>query len=275
MKPAPFDYASAESVRHVVELLRQHGEDASILAGGQSLIALLNLRLLQPRVLVDISRTPELTGLSAETERLAIGAAVTQSQVQRLPDLALKVPLLAMALPYIGHFPTRNKGTVCGSIAHADPTAELPLCLALLRGEIVLASTKGERTVAADDFFTGPMRTARTAVELITRVDFPAQRPQERYGFRKMSIRQGDPAIVAVATMVTSTTIRIGVAGGPDRVQLRDWPMLEGSALDDALDAFAREIDFQDDLQTGATLRRHLVRTLARQAIKEACACES
>src|ERR1700756_2495514 len=150
MKPRPFDYVRPDTVDEAVALLAEYGDDARVLAGGQSLLPMLNLRLLDVGVLIDISQLRELGGIRETGGKIEIGAAVTQNTLMAWPQLAEKLPLVNAALPFVGHFQTRNKGTVCGSIAHADPSSELPLTLAVLGGEVVLRSAKGERVLAAD-----------------------------------------------------------------------------------------------------------------------------
>src|SRR5262249_30875547 len=150
MKPPPFDYLRPQTVDEGLAALADYGEDARVLAGGQSLMAMLNMRLAAPALVVDIGRLSALDRIAVEGDRLGVGAAATQAALDRWPGLAERAPLLAAALPWVGHFQTRNRGTVCGSIAHADPSAELPLCLAVLGGEVVLLSVVGRRSVAAD-----------------------------------------------------------------------------------------------------------------------------
>jgi 2-furoyl-CoA dehydrogenase FAD binding subunit len=276
MKPAPFTYVRAESVRQTTEALAQYGDEARILAGGQSLIAMLNMRLAQPHLLVDISRIDGLNRIevSPNGEHLTVHAAATQSALLAFPDLAKRQPLLAKALPYVGHFQTRNKGTVCGSIAHADPSSELPLCLAVLDGTVQLVGQRDDRPYARDvkgsAFYTGPLETVREATEFVARVHFPPTELGEGYAFNEMAIRHGDFAIVAVAVKATATTIRIGIGGAADKPHVRDWPMLDGSALDDALNALAWDLEFQEDAHASAKYRRHLVRTLGQRTILEA-----
>ena len=155
MKPKAFDYLRAETADEAVETLSRRGDDARVLAGGQSLIAMLNLRLVEPGILVDVSRIGDLAGVEEKDGWIEVGAATTQGDLLAWPDLAARVPLLALAMPHLGHFQTRNKGTVCGSLCHADPSSELPLCLATLGGEVALSSRRGERRLAANDFQTG------------------------------------------------------------------------------------------------------------------------
>ena len=173
MKPRPFDYVRPDTVDEAVALLAEHGDEARILAGGQSLMAMMNLRLADPAMLIDIARIAELGHIRDLGDKIEVGAAVTQNKLLAWPDLKAKLPLLAAALPFVGHFQTRNKGTVCGSIAHADPSSEIPLSLAVLEGEVVLRGKRGERVLAAKDFQLDMLTTAREADELIVAVRFP------------------------------------------------------------------------------------------------------
>ena len=270
MKPAAFDYVQVDTADEAAQLLAEHGDDARILAGGQSLMAILNMRLAQPGLLIDISRSASMAAISIEQGALRIGAAATQSSVEWRATLADEVPLLQLAFPHISHFQIRNKGTVCGSIAHADPSAELPLCLLALKGDVVLRSAKKKRTVAADGLFTGMLSTARRGDELLESVRFPAPRDGERFGFTEFSIRHGDYAVCAAAVVVTHKSIRLAVGGIADRPVARDWDALDGTALDDALNEFAWALDAQDDPHMSAVARRHLVRRLGRKAVEQA-----
>jgi 2-furoyl-CoA dehydrogenase FAD binding subunit len=276
VKPPALDYIRADSAEEAVALLAEYGGDARILAGGQSLMAVLNMRIAQPRALVDIHRAADLGAISnhaandaANGAGLRIGAAVTQATLQRHPDLARSAPLVAQALPHLGHYQTRNRGTVCGSLAHADPSAELPLCLATLDGEVVMRSARGRRTVAAPEFFTGMLQTACAADELVEAAHFPAPATGERHGFVEMSIRHGDFAIVALAAVVGADAIRLGVGGVADHPVVARWPRLAGTALDDALNQLAWDLGARDDHHASARYRRHLVRTLGRSLIAE------
>ena len=270
MKPAAFDYVRVDSAAEAARLLAEHGDDARILAGGQSLMAILNMRLASPSLLIDISRSEALSTVTVEQGGLRIGAAATQASIEWRPSLATEVPLLKLAFPHISHFQVRNKGTVCGSIAHADPSAELPLCLLALQGDVVLRSAKKTRTVAADDLFTGMLSTARLGDELLESVRFPAPRAGERFGFTEFSIRHGDYAVCAAAAVVTDNTVRLAIGGIADRPVARAWDALDGTALDDALNEFAWALDAQDDPHMSAGARRHLVRRLGRNAIEQA-----
>jgi 2-furoyl-CoA dehydrogenase FAD binding subunit len=275
MKPAPFDYLRPQTVEEGLAALAAHGEAARVLAGGQSLMAMLNMRLAAPALVVDIGRLSALDRIAVEGDRLVVGAAVTQAALERWPGLAERVPLLAAALPWVGHFQTRNRGTVCGSVAHADPSAELPLCLAVLGGEVVLRSVQARRSVPAERFFTGTLTTARRADELIEAVRFPLKRPRAGYAFRELGLRHGDFAICAVAAVAEGGDVRIGIGGVGDRPAVHELPALGNDAVDDALNELAWDSGAADDAHTTAAYRRGLVRSLGREAIEEARSCRS
>jgi 2-furoyl-CoA dehydrogenase FAD binding subunit len=272
MKPRPFDYARPDSADEAIALLAECGDDARVLAGGQSLMAMMNLRLADPSVLIDIARIPELDAIRDLGSRIEVGAAVTQNKLLAWPRLAEKLPLLAAALPCVGHFQTRNKGTVCGSIAHADPTSEIPLSLALLEGEVILRSPRGTRVVAADDFQQGMLATAREPDELITAVRFPVM--SGGVGFREVARRHGDFAIVAVAAVVESAdSIRVGVAGMADRPAVRRIAANGASGIRDAIERLAWELEGYEDVHASARMRRDLLRGIAPVVIEEAKQC--
>lgn len=271
MKPAPFDYVRAASVAEAHEVLAAEGSDAAVIAGGQTLVPLLSMRMARPNVLVDIMHVRELAGISIEGDAIRVGAAVRQAELLAWPELAARQPLLAQALPWVGHAQTRARGTVCGSIALADPSAELPLCLVALGGGVVLSSSTGRRTVAAEDFFTGLMSTDRADDELIEAATFPCRKPGEGFAFREFARRHGDFAIVAVAAIASESSVRLAVGGVADHAIARDF----GDASDDALAAFADELEARDDLHATADYRRMLVRKLGRAVIEEAQACRA
>ncbi|OVZ62852.1 carbon monoxide dehydrogenase [Pigmentiphaga sp. NML080357] len=272
MKPAAFDYVRLEDEAQACDLLARHGEEARVLAGGQSLITVLNMRLAQPSVLLDVSRCEPLDYAKVVGGKLEVGAAATQASVEWRPGLADEVPLLACAFPYISHFQVRNRGTVCGSVAHADPSAELPLCLALLDGEVVLASRRGRRTLSARDFFQGMLTTARAGDELIACVRYPLRAPGTGYAFEEFSLRHGDFAIAACAAAVSQDAIRLGVGGVADRPAVVQWPRLPRHELEAAINDFAWTLGAQDDAHASAAYRRRLVRQLAARAIATAAA---
>jgi 2-furoyl-CoA dehydrogenase FAD binding subunit len=275
MKPAPFDYVRAESLEEALDVLRQEGPDARILAGGQTLLPMLNMRLAKPKVLIDIMQIPALSRIESAPASIRVGAAVRQSELERERELTSRQPLLAQALPWVGHAQTRTRGTVCGSVAHADPSAELPLVLVALGGEVHLRSRRRARHVAADAFFTGMMVTDRRDEELIEAVEFPTTRTGTGYAFREIGRRHGDFAIVGCAAVVDARATKFAVGGVADRPLARDLPLPSDPALDEALDAFAWDLDARDDLHATAVFRRHLVRRLGRETIEEAARCRA
>jgi 2-furoyl-CoA dehydrogenase FAD binding subunit len=275
MKPARLDYLCAETLAEAHEALAAEGDDARVIAGGQTLLPMLSMRLARPKLLVDIMRLPELRNIASVGDAIRIGAGVRQAELLAWPELAQRQPLLAAALPWIGHAQTRNRGTVCGSAAHADPSAEIPLVLLALGGTIELSSRRKRRSVPAGEFFTGMMSTSRNGHELIEAVTVPARRKDTGTAFQEFGRRHGDFAIVACAAVAGADGICLAVGGVADRPMRRDFPALEAGALDDALDAFAWELDARDDLHATAGYRRGLVRRMGRATIEEARRCRA
>ncbi len=269
MKPRPFDYTRPDTVDEALAILAEHSDDARVLAGGQTLLAMLNLRVVEPAVLVDITRIPELDVIREVDGKIEVGAAVTQNRLLAWPALAQKLPLLAAALPFVGHFQTRNKGTVCGSVAHADPTSEIPLSLAVLEGEVVLRSRKGTRVLAAREFQQGMLATARAGDELIAAVRFPIVKGG--VAFREVARRHGDFAIVGVAALAAGKNdIRIGVAGMADRPAVR---RIDASGIADAIERLAWELEGYEDIHASARMRRDLLRRIGPVVLEEAIRC--
>ena len=277
MKPRPFDYLRPDTVEEALAALAEYGDDARILAGGQSLVPMLNLRLVEAAALIDISQIAALDVIRDFGEAIEIGAAVTQNKLLVWPQLAQKLPFLAAALPYVGHFQTRNKGTVCGSIAHADPSSELPLALALLGGEVVLKSQRGERVLAAQDFHKDMLTTTRVADEMITAVRFPATNSAANgegrgIAFREVARRHGDFAIIAVAALVEDkNTVRLGVGGMSGRPMVRRIASGKtADAIGEVIADWADELEGYEDLHASAAMRRDLFRNLGPRVIEEA-----
>jgi 2-furoyl-CoA dehydrogenase FAD binding subunit len=272
MKPRPFDYARPDTVEEALALLAEHGDDARVLAGGQTLIAMLNLRVVEPAVLIDITGIAALGAIREVDGKVEVGAAVTQSALMQWPPLRGKLALLAAALPFVGHFQTRNKGTVCGSVAHADPSSEIPLSLALLEGEVVLRSASGTRVVPAAEFQQGMLATARQPDELVAAVRFPVR--EGGAAFREVARRHGDFAIVAVAALAEGDGgIRLGVAGMADRPAVRRLPAADNASLREAIERLAWELEGYEDIHASARMRRDLLRGMAPLAIEEARRC--
>jgi 2-furoyl-CoA dehydrogenase FAD binding subunit len=275
MKPAAFDYIRASTVEEAAKVMAKFGARARLMAGGQSLMALLNFRLAEPEVVVDISAIASLNSIRIDGDVVEIGAAVTQSELLDWPILKEELPLLALALPCVGHFQTRNRGTVCGSIAHSDPSSELPLCLATLGGEVELRSTRGTRRLKASAFQTGMLSTAKAPEEIVVAARFPRRKPGEGYAFREIARRHGDFAIVALAAKATAGGVLLGVGGVADRPAVRELGLASGEELAEALNAFAWEMGGNDDIHATASYRRELVRRLGPKVIEEARACQS
>lgn len=280
MKPAPFEYVDPRSVADAVAELARQGDDAKVLAGGQSLVPMLNFRLARPRVLVDINRIDGLDAVSEREGTLVVGALVRQRALERWA--AKPVPLLAAALRLVGHTAIRTRGTVAGSIAHADPAAELPALLLCLDGSVVAQSRRGQRTIAASEFFQGPLVTALTADELVVETRWPLPPRDSGWGFHEVARRQGDFALVGAAAVLTLTdgrvaTARTAVFGcGARPVRTGEAEMaLAGRAptaarLEEAARAAAARLEAHDDLHATAAYRRRVAGTLLARALGDA-----
>jgi 2-furoyl-CoA dehydrogenase FAD binding subunit len=275
MKPARFDYLRAQSLAEAHEALAEYGNDARVVAGGQTLMPMLSMRLARPKVLVDIMHLPDLRRIADQGDAIRVGAAVRQAELLERPDLAKASPLLAAALPWVGHAQTRSRGTICGSVAHADPSAEIPLTLVALGGGIELCSRRKRRSIMAAEFFTGMMSTSRSDDELIEAVSFPKAKAGCGYAFNEFGRRHGDFAIAACAAVASPNAATLAVGGVADRPTARDFGALDGTALDEALDAFAFDLDARDDLHATARYRRELVRRMGRATIEEARRCRA
>lgn len=275
MKPAPFDYFRARERDEVLAHLHETGDQARILAGGQSLVPMLSMRLAKPALLVDIMQVEALSRIEATAAGIRVGAGVRQAVLLDWATRDPRLPLLRRALPWVGHAQTRNRGTVVGSIAHADPSAEQPLCLLTLGGTLQLRSRRKARSVPASEFFIGMMATARGDTELVESVTFPAARPGTGHAFREVGRRHGDFAIVACAAVTTDSGVRLGIGGVADIPTVRELPLPGASDFDDALNQYAWDLDARDDLHATARYRRELVRRLGRETILEALACRN
>jgi 2-furoyl-CoA dehydrogenase FAD binding subunit len=275
MKPGRFDYIRTGTLAEAHAALTKDGDDARIIAGGQSLVPMLSMRMARPAVLVDIMHLSELAKIAVKGNAIRVGAGVRQAALLAWPELAERQPLFAAALPWVGHAQTRSRGTVCGSVAHADPSAEIPLVLLALKGGVELSSQREQRRVPAEEFFTGLLSTARRDNELIEAVDIPCRAAGHGYAFREFARRHGDFAIVACAAIAHADGVRVAIGGVADVPTARDFPDIAGNALDDALDEFAGELEPRDDLHATADYRRALVRRLGRATIEEARRCRA
>ena len=281
MKPAPFDYVRPASLHEACELLAAD-DDARLIAGGQTLVPMLAMRLARPAKLIDILRLPELAGITKEGGTVVVGATTRQAQAERDSVIRASVPMLARVLPWVGHPPTRNRGTIGGSIANADPSAEIPLVAVTLGAEIMLATTDGTRSLPADDFFVAPMVTSIGQGECVRAIKFPVwPHPRIGVGFFEISARRSDFAFVAAAAQVALDAeghcldIALGLGGVADRPLRLDVSSLVGTALDtasatDAVNAACAELETMSDLHASAAYRRRVAVTLCIRALEQA-----
>ncbi|HEY1474899.1 MAG TPA: xanthine dehydrogenase family protein subunit M [Pseudolabrys sp.] len=269
MKPAPFAYKKARSLDEAVALLGEH-KDARLLAGGQSLIATLNMRLSAPSLLIDINGISGLDGTVLKNGKVEIGALVRHAQAERSELIAKYAPLIARAMPHIGHAAIRNRGTLGGSIAFADPAAELPACLLALDGEVDVSGPKGKRTVRAQDFFKGLFETALAAQDVLTAIRVPAAGKDSRVGFAELARRHGDYAIVGLAASARAdgkklSDVRLaffGVGSTPLRARKAEAALTNGN-VDAAIAAL--DLEPQDDVQATGAVKKHLAGVLLRR----------
>ena len=282
MKPAKFDYHAPTSLDDAVALLQRYGGDAKILAGGQSLMPLLNFRLSRPAALVDLNRIASLAYIREENGQVRLGAMTRQRTIEFSPVVARRLPLLSEATKWVGHLPIRTRGTIGGSIAHADPSAEYPAVLTALEGEVVASGPKGERVVKAKDLFLTYLTTSLESDEVLSEIRLPVMPMGAGFALEEFARRHGDFAIVAIAAMVVRDAARckqarLATAGaGPVPVRLRAAEeILERDGVTDAaIDAAARRaaelVSPDSDIHASADYRRHLTMVLTRRALKRA-----
>ncbi|HEY2992873.1 MAG TPA: xanthine dehydrogenase family protein subunit M [Methylomirabilota bacterium] len=282
MKPPKFDYHAPASVDEAVALLRRYGGDAKVLAGGQSLMPMLNFRLARPAALVDVNRIAALAYIREGDGTVAFGAMTRQRTIEFSPVVAARLPLLREATRWVGHLPIRSRGTIGGSIAHADPSAEYPAVLTALDGEVVVQGPRGRRTVKADGLFETYLTTTLAADELVVEVRLPAMPAGAGYAFEEFARRHGDFALVGIAAMIVRaggrcTAARLAAAGaGPVPVRLRaaeeilERDGLGEAAIEAAAARAAELVEPDSDVHASAEYRRHLTRVLTGRAIKRA-----
>lgn len=284
MKPPRFQYCAPGLLDEALALLGQRGPDAKVLAGGQSLIPLLNMRLTGPAYLVDINRISALDYIEARKDYLAVGAIARQRHIERSAVVRQRHPLLADVVAHIGHMQIRNRGTVAGSIAHADPAAELPALLTCLNGAIVARSGSGERVIKAEDFFVDYLTTALQPQEVITEVRFPWLPPRAGWAFMEFARRSGDYALAGAAAVVTATSegtclsaqiSYLGIAGTPvrgsDVENMLVGTTLDEAALNTAAEAAAHRVsDELNDIHATPEYRRSLTAEVTKRVLKAA-----
>jgi len=284
MKPASFEYYCPRTLDDALALLRVHGDDGKILAGGQSLMPLLSLRLARPSAIIDLNRVPDLDRVFTTRDGgLSIGALTRQRWLERNADLRQQQPLLAAAIPLIGHFQIRNRGTVGGSLVHADPAAELPAVTTCLGADFVLCSESGERVVPADDFYLGYMATMVEPNEILTEIRLPPWQGRRTWAIDEVSRRKGDFAMVGVAlwmeldddsTCKDARIVLFGVSGKPVRVEKAEERMagakLDEVAFKEVEKIVSEELDPDSDIHASAQYRKEVGGVLARRALVQA-----
>jgi CO/xanthine dehydrogenase FAD-binding subunit len=282
MKPAAFDYIAADSIAMAIAALAQAGDDGKIIAGGQSLVPMLNFRMLRPSILVDINRIAGLDAIEETSGAIRIGALTRHYQLETSPLVARHLPVLSCAMTHVAHLAIRNRGTIGGSLAHADPAAELPMMALLLNAELRIASASGERTVAARNFFLGALTVDLAPGEILTGIELPKLPPRTGWGFEEVARRHGDFALAAVATTLTVSGGAIeharialtGVGATPLRVTAAEG-LLVGHALEPELVSRAIEvvratIEPETDLHASSDYRRHLAGVLTGRTLAAA-----
>lgn len=282
MKPPAFEYVAANSIDMAIESLAEAGDEAKIIAGGQSLIPMLNFRLLRPSVLIDINRITGLGFIDDTATEIRIGALTRHYQLETSPVIAQHLPILACAMRHVAHLAIRNRGTIGGSLSHADPAAELPMMVLLLEAELHIASVAGKRTVTPRDFFLDALTVNLAGGDLVTEITLPKLPPKTGWGFEEVARRHGDFALTAVAATVTLSDgaivqARIALTGvGPTALRVPEAEaLLIGCALDSSLtsrviDAVRAGIAPETDLHASADYRRHLAGVLAGRALAAA-----
>jgi CO/xanthine dehydrogenase FAD-binding subunit len=284
MKPASFDYVRAESVDHAVHALAGAGGDGKVLAGGQSLMPMMNFRLVKPSVLVDINRIPGLDLIERRGDRIALGALVRHRMTAADPVIAEHVPVLHHAMKHVAHLTVRNRGTFCGSVCHADPAAEMPMMSLLLNGLVQIWSPKGGRQVPANEFFVGSLMTVLEADELVTGIEIDVLPHGIGWAFEEFARRHGDYALAAVAVTMErknnlASDVRLALMGVGDMpMRLPEVEaMLEGREINQplihaAVEMIREQIEPNSDLNASADYRRHLAGALGRRALSDAWA---
>ena len=281
MKAPAFDYVRVRSLPEALSLLRRHGDDAKVIAGGQSLVPALNLRLLAPSLLIDIGGLDELKGVSVDDGTVRIGALTRHVELLRSPDIASRLPLVARAIAHVAHPAVRNRGTIGGSLAHADPASELPACALALGARLNVAGPDGSRTIAAEEFFTGIYETALSPDEILVAVEVPAIRGDQRSAFLELARRSGDYALVGLACHAgldgdgfRELRLAYFAVGSKPTLAAQAASRLVGrpvseAAMAEAQDALALDLEPQDDVHASAATRLHLARVLLRRALSE------
>lgn len=282
MKPPKFAYHAPESLEEAIQLLQRYGGNARLLAGGQSLVPLLNFRLLAPEALVDLRKVPGLTDIRFSQGKICIGAMTRQRTAENSQVVVQRLPIVREALGWVGHLPTRTRGTIGGSIAHADPSAELPMVLLALDGEVCVAGPSGTRLIAADDLFDSVFTTTLAPGEILTEVCIPAMQVRAGFAIEEYARRKGDFAIVAVASIIEGDSkqctrarlVAAGVGGRPVRLRAAEQLLEKGGVGVDVIEAASRNaaeiVEPTSDPAASADFRHHLTGVLMKRALQRA-----
>jgi len=284
MKPAPFKYHAPGSLSEALELKHQHGEDASILAGGQSLVPAMNFRVVQPDSLIDLNRVAGLSYIREEKNLIRVGAMTRERHLEFEPAIAKRIPLLHEAIPFIAHPQIRNRGTIGGSIVHSDPAAEIPLLMMALDARLKAQSSSRERWIKAQDFFVGMFTTVLEPDEILVEIEIPVIQPRTGWSFMEVAPRAGDYALMGIATLVTldesgkcvsARLVYLNAGDGPMDVKEAS-KLLEGGNLSEktleeaAITASEKEINPFGNIHASVDFQRHLAKVLTRKALKQA-----
>jgi carbon-monoxide dehydrogenase medium subunit len=284
MKPAPFEYYVPDSIEQALDLLREHGDSAKLLAGGQSLVPAMNFRVAQPGALIDLNRVRELRYIRDENATLQVGAMTRERELEFDPLISRKTPLLAEAMPHVAHPQIRNRGTLGGSLANADPAAELPVIMLALGARLKVRNADRERWVDAQNFFAGMFTTDLAADEMLVEIELPSMEAYTGWSFMEVAPRAGDYALMGVATLVTldenqrcqqARLVYLNAGDGP--VEAKEAAhLLEGEAITDevikaaAASASEKEINPFGNVHASSDFQRHLARVLTRKTLKQA-----
>ena len=270
MKPPSFDLLQPETWQEALEALNRYGEDAQILAGGQSLIAMLNMRIAKPKILIDINSIKNDIPITNNKFDIEISALYRQIELEKRIETKEEFPLFFECLPYVGHQQHRARGTVVGSLCHADPSSEIPLCFIALQGKLKLSNIFSQRVINAEDFFLGPLLTSRKYNEIIKSIIIPKSKKNTGYAFKEISEKYGDFAMASFAAVANENSIRFVVGGVCEKITSIEWSNDNLNQIEDSLNDFAWDLNVTSDQYSTDRYKRDIVRELGLQTIKTA-----
>ena len=284
MKPAPFEYYVPDSLEQALDLLREHGDTAKLLAGGQSLVPTMNFRVVQPEVLIDLNQVSELKYIRDDNAALHIGAMTRERELEFDPVIARKAPLLTEAMPHVAHPQIRNRGTLGGSLANADPAAELPVIMLALGARLRVRNPDGERWVEARNFFVGMFTTDLASAEMLVEIELPSTPPRTGWSFMEVAPRAGDYALMGVAALVTldenrrcqrARLVYLNAGDGPveakEAEDVLEGKVLDAESIEEAAElASQKEINPFGNIHTSPEFQRHLAQVLTRRTLNQA-----